>query len=200
MGQTQTVEKQGEVLGPSKQTAMSPTKSRKIAIMGFRAVGKFSAESLGLNRFFLMTYCCNGYASSSGMVLRIDHCFFVFVFFNAGKSSMVIQFVENQFVDSYDPTIENSKFNFFCSQKIFCSACQLFLQQFCLNWILSIYVLHLLAAFEKTVVYKGQEFNTKLVDTAGQVNNFFIIFLFVLLSICGSLHHITHLLIEILGW
>ena len=24
-------------------------------------------------------------------------------------------------------------------------------------------------AFEKTVVYKGQEFNTKLVDTAGQV-------------------------------
>ncbi len=28
----------------------------------------------------------------------------------AGKSSLVIQFVENQFVDSYDPTIENSKF------------------------------------------------------------------------------------------
>ena len=27
----------------------------------------------------------------------------------AGKSSLVIQFVENQFVDSYDPTIENSK-------------------------------------------------------------------------------------------
>ena len=27
-----------------------------------------------------------------------------------GKSSLVIQFVENQFVDSYDPTIENSKF------------------------------------------------------------------------------------------
>ena len=28
----------------------------------------------------------------------------------SGKSSLVIQFVENQFVDSYDPTIENSKF------------------------------------------------------------------------------------------
>lgn len=27
----------------------------------------------------------------------------------AGKSSLTIQFVEGQFVDSYDPTIENSK-------------------------------------------------------------------------------------------
>lgn len=27
----------------------------------------------------------------------------------AGKSSLAIQFVENQFVDSYDPTIENSE-------------------------------------------------------------------------------------------
>ena len=26
-----------------------------------------------------------------------------------GKSSLTIQFVENQFVDAYDPTIENSK-------------------------------------------------------------------------------------------
>jgi Ras family protein len=40
-----------------------PPKSRKIAIMGFRAVG---------------------------------------------KSSLTIQFVENHFVDSYDPTIENT--------------------------------------------------------------------------------------------
>lgn len=33
----------------------------------------------------------------------------------AGKSSLTIQFVEGQFVDSYDPTIENSRchFNFY---------------------------------------------------------------------------------------
>lgn len=30
-----------------------------------------------------------------------------------GKSSLTIQFVEGQFVDSYDPTIENSKWGFF---------------------------------------------------------------------------------------
>ena len=30
-----------------------------------------------------------------------------------GKSSITIQFVEGQFVDSYDPTIENSKYNFY---------------------------------------------------------------------------------------
>lgn len=30
-----------------------------------------------------------------------------------GKSSLVIQFVEGQFVDSYDPTIENSMYHMF---------------------------------------------------------------------------------------
>lgn len=49
---------------------------------------------------------------------------------SVGKSSLTIQFVENQFVDSYDPTIENT--------------------------------------FHKTVKLKGQEYNLKLVDTAGQ--------------------------------
>jgi len=62
-----------------------PPKQRKIAIMGFRSVG---------------------------------------------KSSLTIQFVEGQFVDSYDPTIENT--------------------------------------FSKPWKIKGQEFELKLVDTAGQ--------------------------------
>lgn len=36
-----------------------------------------------------------------------------FLFVPAGKSSLTIQFVEGQFVDSYDPTIENSKWGFY---------------------------------------------------------------------------------------
>lgn len=35
-------------------------------------------------------------------LLNMNFCF-------SGKSSLTIQFVEGQFVDSYDPTIENSK-------------------------------------------------------------------------------------------
>ncbi|XP_068002064.1 GTP-binding protein Rheb isoform X3 [Melanerpes formicivorus] len=50
---------------------MPPSKSRKIAILGYRSVGE------------------------RGAPLR-------------GKSSLTIQFVEGQFVDSYDPTIENT--------------------------------------------------------------------------------------------
>ena len=37
-----------------------------------------------------------------------------------GKSSVTIQFVENHFVDSYDPTIENSMYEYlpwFCCNK-----------------------------------------------------------------------------------
>lgn len=36
------------------------------------------------------------------------------VLFFSGKSSLIIQFVQGQFVDHYEPTIENSTFfNFF---------------------------------------------------------------------------------------
>lgn len=35
--------------------------------------------------------------------------FKITTFFVPGKSSLTIQFVEGQFVDSYDPTIENSE-------------------------------------------------------------------------------------------
>eukprot|EP01096_Ripella_sp_DP13-Kostka_P014932 TRINITY_DN6863_c0_g1_i1.p1 TRINITY_DN6863_c0_g1~~TRINITY_DN6863_c0_g1_i1.p1 ORF type:complete len:188 (+),score=71.84 TRINITY_DN6863_c0_g1_i1:295-858(+) len=46
-----------------------------------------------------------------------------------GKSSITIQFVENHFVDSYNPTIENT--------------------------------------FSKMIKYRGVEYDTKIVDTAG---------------------------------
>ena len=50
-----------------------------------------------------------------------------------GKSSLTVQFVENHFVESYYPTIENT--------------------------------------FSKTIKYKGQEYATEIIDTAGQVIN-----------------------------
>jgi small GTP-binding protein len=48
-----------------------------------------------------------------------------------GKSSLTVQFVENHFVESYYPTIENT--------------------------------------FSKTIKYRGQEYTTEIIDTAGQV-------------------------------
>ena len=50
-----------------------------------------------------------------------------------GKSSLTVQFVENHFVESYYPTIENT--------------------------------------FSKTIKYKGQEYTTEIIDTAGQVSS-----------------------------
>jgi len=47
-----------------------------------------------------------------------------------GKSTVTIRYVENCFVESYNPTIENT--------------------------------------FEKTIKYRGEEFHTEIVDTAGQ--------------------------------
>lgn len=51
-------------------------------------------------------------------------------FRSVGKSSLTIQFVENQFVDAYDPTIENT--------------------------------------FNKSVKFRGQDYQLELIDTAGQ--------------------------------
>ncbi|KIM46227.1 hypothetical protein M413DRAFT_16951 [Hebeloma cylindrosporum] len=49
---------------------------------------------------------------------------------SVGKSSLIVQFIENQFVENYYPTIESN--------------------------------------FQKTVRYKGTEFECEIIDTAGQ--------------------------------
>lgn len=71
-----------------------PSKQRKIAMMGYRSVG-------------MWLFLCDGI-----IFVRLSNCYDVI--FNkknvAGKSSLIIQFVEGQFVDSYDPTIENSTY------------------------------------------------------------------------------------------
>jgi small GTP-binding protein len=51
-----------------------------------------------------------------------------------GKSSLTVQFVENHFVESYYPTIENT--------------------------------------FSKAIKYRGHEYMTEIIDTAGQVDLF----------------------------
>ncbi|CAD6207862.1 GSCOCG00010250001-RA-CDS [Cotesia congregata] len=56
---------------------------------------------------------------------------------SVGKSSLSIQFVEGQFVDSYDPTIENSNLLF-------------------------------ILTFTKNTRVNSQDYEVKLVDTAGQ--------------------------------
>lgn len=53
---------------------------------------------------------------------------------STGKSSLTVQFVENHFVESYYPTIENT--------------------------------------FSRIIKYKGQEYATEIIDTAGQVGWF----------------------------
>lgn len=71
-----------------------PTKQRKIAIMGYRSVGMFNSIYRTLKK-----------SNKSQIFINRDFWFIC----SSGKSSLSIQFVEGQFVDSYDPTIENSK-------------------------------------------------------------------------------------------
>ncbi|KAM6979981.1 GTP-binding protein Rheb-like isoform 1-T1 [Aplochiton taeniatus] len=77
---------------------------------------------------------------------------------SVGKSSLTIQFVEGQFVDSYDPTIENSEHRLDI----------LFLLDECLENLLPFDILFYFSAFNKMVSVNGQDFNLQLVDTAGQ--------------------------------
>jgi Ras family protein len=64
-------------------SSTNPPKSRRIAVLGARAVGKnrFDIDKILIQRDLLQSL---------------------------GKSSLVIQFCENHFVDSYYPTIENT--------------------------------------------------------------------------------------------
>ena len=80
-----------------------------------------------------------------------------------GKSSLTIQFVEGQFVDSYDPTIENSKFHIF-------PICLVLISFHSYKWVscTKINDHNFTSAFSKPWKMKGQEFELKLVDTAGQ--------------------------------
>ena len=87
--------------------SMAPSsKQRKIAIVGSRSVGP----------------CLPPLLSRSTQRLTSS---------TTGKSSLAVQFVENHFVDSYYPTIENT--------------------------------------FSKDIRYKGTDYATEIVDTAGQV-------------------------------
>ena len=86
---------------------MAPAKSRKIVVMGFRSVGNFWIVLATCRTDLAGSFCCVTMLSIFTEFL----CIF-FVFFFSGKSSITIQFVEGQFVDSYDPTIENSEW--FC--------------------------------------------------------------------------------------
>lgn len=95
---------------------MQATKQRKIAIVGSRSVGMFLRPSIVVSLF-------PSHAFIDADSLRC---------YRAGKSSLAVQFVEGQFVDTYYPTIENT--------------------------------------FNRVIRYKGQDFATEIVDTAGQVN------------------------------
>ncbi|XP_040518998.1 GTP-binding protein Rheb isoform X2 [Gallus gallus] len=72
-----------------------------------------------------------------------------------GKSSLTIQFVEGQFVDSYDPTIENKnkQHHYFAGSFVICGMAG---------------GSYFLKAFTKLITVNGQEYHLQLVDTAGQ--------------------------------
>ena len=151
----------------SFQLTMAPAKSRKIVVMGFRSVGNF---------WIVLATCRKDLAGSfCSVTMRDFHEILIFfVFFFSGKSSITIQFVEGQFVDSYDPTIENSEW-----------FCWIRLTKKILKWNLGpkrdltlksdlvrvvTSALSFFSAFTTELKHNSQEYILEVVDTAGQVN------------------------------
>lgn len=77
-------------------------KQRNIAMMGFRSVGKWS--------LWVTCKCLKITVEIFHHAIRITNIVSNTLHSLLGKSSLSIQFVQGQFVDSYDPTIENSEY------------------------------------------------------------------------------------------
>lgn len=112
-------------------------KQRNIAMMGYRSVGKFIATPLQISAIWSALFRALMFANSCVTNSQVSKTLpkrlltHIASFLTSGKSSLSIQFVEGkiikitlvitkfktfsiyfqgQFVDSYDPTIENSKY------------------------------------------------------------------------------------------
>lgn len=98
-----------------------PPKERNIAMMGARSVGKRDCY-LRLDFFFVfLRLILFGFSQKKHNAFKIVTLVLVkciALLLVLGKSSLSIQFVEGQFVDSYDPTIENSEYSKFAKIKM----------------------------------------------------------------------------------
>lgn len=89
--------------------------------------------------------------------------YFLFIrFVFTGKSSLSIQFVQGQFVDSYDPTIENSELLQYVAMHLASTWLALLVTNSALFFIV------LDSAFTKVTRINSTDYEVKLVDTAGQ--------------------------------
>ncbi|OQR69652.1 GTP-binding protein Rheb-like [Tropilaelaps mercedesae] len=83
---------------------------------------------------------------------------------SVGKSSLTIQFVENQFVDSYDPTIENSAYK--PTPYANAPACATHPNIGTASMLRADNIFD--QAFTKNLKFEGKDVSLKIIDTAGQ--------------------------------